>query len=587
MPTDQNLLSQARQYLIANQYEQSANIYQSLIQKDPTNAELYLELSSCQISLGQLDEAIVVIKSGMHFASPSIYKASELQLAQTYQKQGRNADAANLFTKLLNQDPLHLESAIGLSSIHILEGYPNKAVDVLAPLYEKFKNNENFIINYSISLSAARQGEKGLGYLIDCLRKGSKNASIYSNAMLLANYLPTHNLAISEIKRFSKQVFPFHSNNSSRKSINPDGNTPPIRVGFISADFNMHPVGYFIKGLMQELKVLGLKLFAFSNNPKADILTSEIKSSCEEFVQISYLNDQEIKKLVEGCNLDILIDLSGHTKGNRLDLFNQRLCSTQATYLGFMESTGISGMDYIITDKAHAPQSENNLYTEKVIYLPGTRFNFSKPIFDANISDAPFIKNGYITFGCFSNTNKLSDECLQLWGSILMVIPSSRLKLRHQNLSDPKLKSGISESFSKLGIAPGRIEFYPNEKYDSYLNAYSEIDVMLDTLPFTGGTTTCESLWMGVPVLTLKGNFPAARQTASILESINETLWIANSKDQYLDIAKRISNQPAEFVNFRKNCREIIAKSSLGNSKLFAKDFFDCLLEIKNLDSHK
>ena len=565
-------LSQARQLLINQNYEKASDAYSSLIQEQPTNAELYLELSSCLISLGQLDQAIVIIKSGLQFASGEIKTSSELQLAQTLQSQGRFADAANLYSILLTQNPLHLESAIGLSAIHIQDGFPSKAAALLNPLLEKHGDNDHFITNYCLASFNSRRGDETLNYLINKIKAGSSNRIIYSNAMLLANYLPKHNLFINEISHYKERFFPastVEKLNLPKKSI--------TKIGFFSADFNMHPVGYFIAGLIKELFQSGIQVVAYSNNSKFDSLTHKIKANCSEFIQVQHLTDAQIKQKILTDNLDILIDLSGHTDGNRLDLFAQRLSPIQATYLGFMESTGIGNIDYLITDKTHTPVDEQSLYSEQVIYLPECRFNFSKPDFDISIAEQPYLKNGYLTFGCFSNTNKLSDECLELWASVLKSLPTSRLKLRHKNLTDTSLKRGILESFTKVGIAPGRIEFYPSEKYDSYLNAYSEIDVMLDTFPFSGATTSCESLWMGVPVLTLNGDFPAARQTASILKSIREFKWISNNKEEYLNIALNLSNRIDDLVEFRKNIRQKMQSSTLMDSKKFAKDFVDLL----------
>ena len=565
-------LIQARQYLTNQEYEKAYEAYTSLLQEQPTNAELYLELSSCMISLGQLDQAVVIIQSGLQFANGEIAIASELQLAQTYQKQGRNSDAARIYSQLLSQNPVHLKSALGLSAIHLQEGCPSKAIALLEPLLEKHKDDANFLTNYCLALSNSRHGDKAIKYLINQINGDNNNKILYSNAMLLANYLPTHNENIAELSKLLIEKFISQNKTESKILKNKIS-----KIGFFSADFNMHPVGYFILGLIKELHRLGLKIFAYSNSNKFDSITQSIQTSSTTFISVQNLTDSQIKNQIQSDDLDILIDLSGHTDGNRLDLFTQRLCPIQATYLGFMESTGITNIDYLITDQIHTPINEQSLYAEKVIYLPQCRFNFSMPNFDIDIAEQPYLENGYLTFGCFSNTNKLSDECLELWASTLKSLPTSRLKLRHKNLSDASLKNGILETFMNAGVAPGRIEFYSSEKYDSYLNAYSEVDVMLDTFPFSGATTSCESLWMGVPVLTLNGEFPAARQTTSILKCLSEVDWIAQTKSEYLSIAVDLPNQINKLVEFRKNIRQKMQSSTLMNSKAFAKDFIDLL----------
>jgi predicted O-linked N-acetylglucosamine transferase (SPINDLY family) len=234
-------------------------------------------------------------------------------------------------------------------------------------------------------------------------------------------------------------------------------------------------------------------------------------------------------------------------------------------------------MDGQITDRWHMEVSEFFLGPDKIWHLPNSRFCFLPPVNLPEICNAPMLSNHYITFGNFGNPCKISATCANTWGQVLLAFPGSRLKLKHQLWNDSSLKKSMLNIWAEMGVEPGRIEFYGSSKYDIYLESFSEIDFILDSYPFAGATTTCEDLWMGVPVLTMPGSFPAARQGVSILKALNENRWIVQDLQQLIDCIKNVHDHPSSLAQFKQSIKSKIQESTLGNGAQFAKDFYKLL----------
>ncbi|MBU3615779.1 tetratricopeptide repeat protein [Polynucleobacter sp. JS-Polo-80-F4] len=568
-------LFNARNLLIEKKFNEAVVAYQRLIEAQPKNGELYLELSSCLISLGQIDEAVVVIKNGLQSIPKNLESACRLQLAQCYLSQHRFDEAASLYEEILRSNPSDLGAISGMVFIHLKDGYPSKALSIMEPLKSMYVDHPLFLVNYSLSQFECMNVNNALECLLEIIERFPDNKEAFSNALLLANYTVRHDEFLDRIKKKNSNPFPVLDSNLIKTPRN-----KKLRIGFVSGDFCLHPVGYFLLSILKGLKDYEVEIYAYSNSSRVDFLTTQIQSYCDKYIQILNFSVEQLISSMRSDNLDIMIDLAGHTAGNRLDIFANRVARVQASYLGFMESTLNPGIDYLITDEIHAPKEESAQYSEQLVYIPKCRFNFTPPIQAPSIEALPFSSNGYITFGCFSNVTKFSNDCLDLWAKVLLNVPDSRLKLRHKSLVDPNIQGEILKRFKMHAVPPGRIEFYGGHKYDTYLKAYSEVDVMLDSIPFSGATTSCESLWMGVPIITMHGNFPAARQTSSILSALGESEWIAHSADDYIQIAKDLPKQIERLYKFRLSIREKINKSALGNSTIFTKYFYDALLEM-------
>ena len=575
----------ARQLFHDKQYMGSIDLYQRLIQAEPANAILYIELSSALIAVGQVDEALVVAKQGCKYASPEFMVHCENQLAQIFLLQKRYDLAEEKFHQVIRSSPEFLEAYIGISSVYLRTGYATKACSILEHCESIGGHVQRWAHNYSQALFESRKAEKAIKQILLFTDRYGLDPVLATNAWMFNSYVEALDrsiaLRLTNLVKGSihNKVFPAKSGVEINRN-------HCLRVGFISSDFWFHPVGQFFASFINELRSQDVEIHLFSNGSVEDEWTRRIRDSVTSFISVRDLTAKEAAKQIEEQELDVLIDLSGPTAGNRFDIFALRPCAVQATYLGFPDSTHLPFIDYVLTDERHVPHSAQHLYSEKIAYIEDLRFCFSEPIHSPRLASPPVISNGYLTFGSFANPAKISDACLKFWCSALVAIPNSRLRLQHKQWVDLLLQKEVLDEMSNHGVSVGRIEFHGCVKYDEYMEAYSRIDLVLDTLPFTGGTTTCEALWAGVPVLTVEGGAASSRQSAAILRSLGFDGFVASSVQQGLEVLKDIASNVSALVRFKEEVRGRISKSVLGDPTRFAKNFKDAIEKIVS-SSHR
>jgi protein O-GlcNAc transferase len=564
-------LHDARNALQQGNYFAAIHHYQSLLTRNPADASLYLELSSCMIGAQQIDEALVIAKQARKYADKYFYAQCDLQLANIYLRQERYELAGQLFHQLARITPRILEADIGLSNFYLKTDQPSKACAVLQSIANVASHDVKWATNISLAMFRTRQADAAIDLMIHYMREHGVDRDLLSNALMMANYTNQHEHYQQTLKNFMLQAYPPPA---SPFVMPPRKNTHGVlKVGFVSADFYWHPVGYFLHSFLPYLRDAGIEITLYSNRAASDSLTEKLQASATRFTSIYGLNTDAATSLIRNDNLDILIDLSGHTAGHRLDVFHQRAAPLQASYLGYTESTHLTHMDYLFTDEIHTHPSEHANYAEKIVYFPTTRFCFRLPMEAPAIVPAPLESNGYVTLGSFANPAKISEDCVLFWGKIMLALPTARLKLRHQQWDDDTLRQSLLSECVSIGIAPGRIEFYGHAKYDRYLASHQEIDVILDTPPFSGGTTTCEALWMGVPVITIPSQIPAGRQGVSILHALYESFWVVPDAEHAIALLKTLQKNPQRLREFKGTIRDTLRSSPLGDGKLFAKQF--------------
>lgn len=253
-------------------------------------------------------------------------------------------------------------------------------------------------------------------------------------------------------------------------------------------------------------------------------------------------------------------------------------CRVQATWLGFFNTTGVSAIDYFISDEFTTPDWMQQWFSEKIVRLPYSRFCYAAPEYSPLVSLAPSEWKGFITFGAFNNCAKLSDTTLNMWAQVLKEVPKSRLMLKWRSYRDKNVKNWIYDRFERLGISKNRIMIRQDINHSQMLADYSDVDIVLDTFPFNGGMTSIEALWMGVPIITLAGETPASRQSGSFLGLVGLEDCIASDLDGYVSAAVQLSSNRDRLYDIRGTLRQRMKKSPLMDGALFAKNM-QCLLE--------
>lgn len=355
----------------------------------------------------------------------------------------------------------------------------------------------------------------------------------------------------------------------------------PLRVGFVAGEFRHHPVLHFLLGLLENLDSSRVCTVAFNNNVYDDSGTAIFKTVFDEWVDIRDVDDASAAELVRSHKIDLLIDLCGHTGEARLALFALRPAPLQATWLGYWASTGLSAIDYIIADPICVPNDSSEWFSETVYRLPATRLCMTAPRAKQpiTVTPPPCLRNGYVTFGSFQRTAKLNADVLALWARLLRESPKARLRIQ-ANTNSETLRNELVKRIRNSGLDLSRVDLVPQTAADLYLAAYSEVDIILDTFPFTGGTTTAQALWMGVPTVTLTGQTMLSLQGASMLTCVGLTDWIAPNEDDYIRIACRFANDPQHLAQLRSELRDRALQSPLFDVKRFAQDFTDGLWDM-------
>jgi predicted O-linked N-acetylglucosamine transferase (SPINDLY family) len=289
------------------------------------------------------------------------------------------------------------------------------------------------------------------------------------------------------------------------------------------------------------------------------------------------MNDETAAQKIHADGIDILIDLAGHTAESRLPVFAWKPAPVQVSWLGYFASTGVPGIDYLLADKISVPESDRPYFTETIWHLPDTRLCFTPPDMPdaaAQLTSTPLpaLRNdkGHITFGCFQSMAKINDAVLKVWGQIFQALPQARLRLQNKQMSCPALRETLMQRLAQAGIAADRITLTGQVPRTQYLAAHAEVDMILDTFPYPGGTTTCEALTMGVPTLTLAGTTLLARQGASLLACAGLTGWIADNLDDYVAKALAHAGDLARLVQLRAGLRQQALASPLFDAARFA-----------------
>jgi predicted O-linked N-acetylglucosamine transferase (SPINDLY family) len=353
----------------------------------------------------------------------------------------------------------------------------------------------------------------------------------------------------------------------------------PLRVGIVSGDLRLHPVGFFVESMLDRVDPARVQFVAYPTLPLEDELSARIKPRFAAWTSIAALDDEAAARAIRGGRIQILVDLSGHTAHNRLPVFGWKPAPVQASWLGYFATTGVAAIDYVIADRVSVPESAADQFTEAIWYLPDGRFCFTAPGEASRFDPGPLpaLRSGHATFGCFQNLLKMNDAVLAAWGQILRALPRARLRVQNDAMAFETARAKLLERLNRAGIGPDRVTLAGPMPRDAYLAAHAEVDLILDTFPYTGATTTCEALWMGVPTLTLAGDTLVSRQGASLLASAGLNDWVTEDLAAYVARAVDFASGLDRLARLRSSLREMVAASPLFDARRFAGHLEDGL----------
>lgn len=546
----------------------------------PDNVGIWVNLGDCLNEMGRRTEAAQWLTRALQ-AAPQLQEA-RVNLAASYLGLERYEEAAQLLEQALAAGHRSAAARLGLAEAWMHLGRSSQALaltrEVAATAPDHF---EGLSLLYRLLQRAGALEEAApVGERLLALQpQAPRNLSSALFNLHYQPHTPATLLALAQRFGAAVRVEQAYTQWPRRPLAGPAQRR--VRLGLVSGDFVAHPVSWFLEGVLEQLAHKGtFELHAYATRPREDTVTARLKPLFHAWHQATGLSDAALAQQMHADEIDILLDLSGHTEHHRLPVFAWRPAPLQISWLGWWATTGVKEMDYVIADKTGVPPKLRDQFVEQVAWMPETRLCFTPPADAPPLAPAPALRQGHITFGCFHRLPKLSSDTLRLWAQVLAALPTARLHVQTQGLQDAALRQQVAQRFAAHGLPLERIAFSGPAPREQYLAAYAQVDVVLDTFPYTGGTTTCEALWMGVPTLTLAGDSLLSRQGASLMRAAGLPEWIATSQDEFVRKASALAADLPRLAAQRAGLRERLLASPLLDARRFARDFESLLLSL-------
>jgi protein O-GlcNAc transferase len=345
-----------------------------------------------------------------------------------------------------------------------------------------------------------------------------------------------------------------------------------LRVGYVSPDFCYHSCAWFIEPLLKAHDRKQIEIFCYSQVASPDAMTARLRTQADGWREIVNLDDEAVAALIHKDHIDILVDLAGHSAYNRLGVFAHKPAPVQVSWLGYPASTGLSAVDYRLSDPWLTPLDTREYFSETIWNLAQPAHCYSPPNEAPPVAPSPVLKNGQVTFGSFNNLTKVGLETIELWASVLLAVSESRLLIKAHQATDPGIQRSLTTAFAAHGIVSRRIIFVGKAPtVSAHLAYYAQVDVALDTFPYNGATTTLESLWMGVPVVSLVGSRAASRYGLAFLSAVGLSELAATDLEHFVAAAVALAGDRERLINLRNTLRGTLSNSSLCDAVGFAQ----------------
>ena len=565
-----NNLGTAQQAL--GRFTDAQACYLRTLEIKPSYAEAHNNLGTVFKALGRFGEAQASYQTALTIKPD--YAEALGNLGMLFNEEGRFVDAQRNYQRALELTPDNAELHSGLGYVlkelgHLAQAEAScrRALAIKPDCAGAYSNLGIILVEQGRLAEAEASYERSLAIEPD-------NPMFHSNLLCALNFTgdraPSYCLDVA--RRFGRQV---SKRPGARFSVWPceTSHVERLRVGLVSADLRHHPVGYFLESLLPYVDQSRVELIAYPSSRNDDALTTRIKPYFTAWHATEALSDKALASRIHADGIHILLDLAGHTARNRLPVFSWKPAPVQISWLGYFATTGMAEMDYLLSDAVSVPAEHRDQFTEQIAYLPETRLCFTAPQEAPEISPLPALHNHYMTFASFQNLAKITDPVLTLWSRVLAAVPTARLRLQNKALEDPAMRAVFLRRLQQHRIDPARVDMQGNVPRIDYLAAHAAVDVILDTFPYPGGTTTCEALWMGLPTLTLTGQTLLARQGASLLTAAGLSDWVAADEDDFIRIAQKVACHLPQLAALRAGLRTQLVQAPLFDAQRFSRHF--------------
>jgi predicted O-linked N-acetylglucosamine transferase (SPINDLY family) len=581
-------------------HDEALDCFQEAVRLRPDSPELHYNLGDILRQHERVDEAAACYRRALQLRSD--YASAHVNLGVILNSQGKLLEATACFQQAILSDPGLADAYSNLGQVLDAQNKSDEALACYHCALELQPDHAGALNSLGVSLTSQgkldeaeaclRQAlaanpdladvHNNLGNIFndqgrldeatECYRRALECrpdfAGAHSNLLVCLNYNPAidPDALFAEHRRWAER----HARDAAATAY-PNTRDPdrPLRVGYFSPDFRRHAVAYFVEPIIAHHDTRNVQVYCYAEVAAPDEVSARFRSVAHAWRPTFGLSDARVVEQVRADGIDILVDLAGHTAHGRLQIFAHKAAPLQVAYVGYPNTTGLTTVDYRLTDAIADPPGEPVRHTEELVRMPYA-FCYAPPAFAPAVSPLPALASGRVTFGSLHNLAKLNGKILDLWCALLRALPQARLLLhRHP------LRGGARDYFHKQltsrGLSPDRFELHTAEGRGAHLGHYAAIDIALDAFPWSGHTTACEALWMGVPVVTLYGDRYAGRMAASVLNNLAMRDWIAQTPEQFIDIACHRAGDMAALAELRATLRARMQAAPLCDGASFTR----------------
>jgi len=558
----------AQELLQSNRLVDAGKIYRQITRKNPRDGVAWLMLGIIQARLTNYDKAVTCLKRAIAI-NPVDFDA-HVNLGQCLNNIGEPEGAIASYQKALEINPAHTATLVLAGNSLVLTDRLMEAEDYYRqaltrdPEYLLARGNLANVLAYQGRIREAVENYRQV------LKADPGQHAIHSNLLLCLHY----DEACSPGDIFKEHLEWASQHAAMTKTSDYHDNDPDpdriLRIGYVSPDLRTHSVARFTEPILRRHDKALFEIYCYVDAGVADTSAKRLWGLADTVRNTCGMPDDAVADLVLKDRIDILVDLSGHTENNRLLMFARKPAPVQITYIGYPDTTGLGAIDYRISDEhADPPGMTEHLYTETLLRMKTGFLCFSPPLESPAVSSLPAHVNGYITFGSFNVMTKITPDIIKTWAGILSRLPDSHILVKNRWLTDTVSQESIIAAFGKYHIHRNRVDIYGRTTKKDHMAAYGTVDIALDTYPYNGTTTTCDSLWMGVPVISRAGQTHVSRTGVSLLSQVKLDDLVAYTEHQYIDKAVELAMDLTRLDKLRSGLRRMMRNSSLCNERIF------------------
>jgi len=568
------------------QHKEAITYFQRALRADPNYDKAYNNLGIAFIDDGQPDKAISCFEKALQLnpqfvdARNNLAKAI-LNMAISFHDKGNHEQALTYYQKTLEINPILPEAYYNLGNFYREKRLLN---DAMTNYQKGLRLKPDFVYAYN-NLGIIYRETGQVDKAEECFRNAIQidpYSNAYGNLLFTMLCSARHNpqAIYFEHLNFSKQCAEHFAPAMKTYAKNCDADRK-LNVGYLSPDFRRHPVSFFVEPAIMSHNRDAFTVSCYSDVSVPDAFTRRMQKHSDRWCNLVGVSDEKAVEIIRSDEIDILIDLAGHTANNRMLLFARKPAPIQLTWIGYPATTGLQTIDYKIVDHfTDPPGTTEQFYSEELMRLPNSFVCYMPDEDSPDVGPLPAAQAGHITFGSFNFIAKITPEVFRVWAEIMNRLPHSRLLLKDRNFDDKTAREYAMNMFKERGIGMDRIILTPWDSPPGHMEAYNLVDIGLDTFPYNGLTTTCEAMWMGVPVVSLAGTAYASRAGVSLLSNVGLKELIAVTTDEYIEIAFNLAEDLRRLKSLREKLRDMMMHSLLCDEKRFTADLEICYLDI-------